>query len=375
VLDVDLLSAEAQAFRAEVRRFLADYDDPDLSGQYFRGRHGPARRLYRALGERGWLSLSWPRESGGSARPLSHELVLWDELAYARYARPDLGPGMVAATIIRHGTADQKRRLLPGIRTGQLVFALGYSEPDAGSDLTNLRTRAVADGDHYVVNGQKCWTSDAHHADRLWLLARTGAPDSRSRGLSLFALDLHSNGVTLSPIETIDGHRLNEVFLDDVVVPATDRIGPEHQAWSMMREALAVERHLQMLPGRLRRDLEDLVTALEIAGRLGDSDVQAVLADHTARLAEVIVSSAATVSELEAGRDGVVHAARTKLLGTSLAQAIPRSAIDLIGAPLVAAGQPFALLWPQSMMETIGGGTSEIMRGIVARQALRLGTR
>ena len=152
------------------------------------------RRLYRALGERNWLALAWPEEAGGLGWPPVYEFILWDELAYARAARPPIGSGIVAKTIIAHGTDEQKQRFLPGLRTGELFFSLGYSEPEAGSDLGGLRTRAVRDGDHYVVNGEKRWTSAAHRADFLWLLCRTGTLESRARGLTLLIVDRHIGG-------------------------------------------------------------------------------------------------------------------------------------------------------------------------------------
>lgn len=367
------LGAEEEAFRREVSDFLEEWRDEIEPFQFFHGRGGTTRRLYRALGERGWLSLSWPRTFGGKDLPVSFEFVLWDELAYARAARPDLGPGVIAHSIIAYGTTHQQHRYLPGIASGKRAFALGYSEPEAGSDLAALRTRAVRDGDSYIVSGEKCWTSDAHHADHLWLLCRTGTSESRGRGLTLLVVDLASPGVTITPIETIDGHQLNNVFLEDVVVPADQRVGEENEAWGIIREALAVERHVQLLPGRVRRDFDDLVAAVVAAGRNDDPVVEHRISDLAAQVAMVVASSYATLAELLDGGDGVVAAARTKLLGTSLTQEIAAAGLELSDTSQLIAGAPFALYWPQTVMETIGGGTSEVMRGIIAREALGLG--
>src|SRR5690606_27528971 len=153
--------------------------------QYFQGRGGRNRELYRALGARGWLSMSWPEADGGGGRSIVYDYLLWNTLAYYRAGRPDLGPGIVAHVIAGHGTPEQRDRFLPSLRDGSACFCLGYSEPEAGSDLSGLRTRAVRHGDHYRINGEKCWTSDAHHADYLWLLCRTGPIESRAGGLTL----------------------------------------------------------------------------------------------------------------------------------------------------------------------------------------------
>jgi alkylation response protein AidB-like acyl-CoA dehydrogenase len=361
------------AFDHEVRTFFASR--PDRHRGFFAGRGGATRALYRELGARGWLSLTWPVEWGGGGRSSAYDYLLWNAAAYERAARPDLGPGIIAHVLVAHGTPEQQARHLPGIAAGTSCFSLGYSEPEAGSDLTGLRTRAVLDGSRYVVSGEKCWTSDAHHADHLWLLCRTGTLEERARGLTLLILDLASPGVTVTPIETIDGHRLNQVFLDEVEVDADQRVGAEGAAWGMIREALAIERHLQLLPGRVLRDLHDFVDLMGALG-IGDRpDVRAATAELTGQYLQVEAASAHTLAELCAGRPGVVEAATTKLLGTRLAQQIPRRALDLAGpAGLDRSAMP-AFLWRQSVMETIAGGTSEVMLSILAREALQLGAR
>jgi hypothetical protein len=368
-----LLSPHERGFRDEVRTFLAETAHERDERQFYLGRGGATRALYQRLGERGWLSLTWPKAHGGSALPVVYDFVLWNEMAYARAARPDLGPGIVATILIEHGSADQQDRLLPGIRSGEQGYALGYSEPEAGCDLTGLRTRAALDGDTYIVNGEKVWTSDAHTAAYLWLLCRTGSTESRARGLTLLAVDLASPGITVRPIPTIDGHRLNQVALDDVAVPAANRIGSDGAAWTMMRAALAVERHLQLLPGRVQRDLDSLVDLVESLDLMCDSHVRHRLADLAVKVDQVTAASLATVAALTDGESGIVPAAAAKLLGTGLAQEMARTAVELTGEPSLVAGETFELLWRQSIMETIAGGTSEIMLGLLSREALGLG--
>ncbi|HEY3484030.1 MAG TPA: acyl-CoA dehydrogenase family protein [Ilumatobacteraceae bacterium] len=367
------LDPDEVAFLDDVEEFFSARPTDPFG--FYHGRGGDARRLYQELGARGWLSLGWPVEVGGAAKPPTYDFIVWNTSARHRAARPDLGPGIIAHVLTVYGTEDQQARYLPGLASGSTCFALGYSEPEAGSDLTGLRTRALVDGDNYVVSGEKCWTSDAHHSDYLWLLCRTGSLEDRGRALTLLIVDMHAPGVTVTPIETIDGHRLNQVFLDGVVVPSFDRVGAEGAAWTIIREALAVERHLQLLPGRLERDLADLRCVLERSGRLADRQGAAVFAELTARFRQVEASSMVTLAELCAGRPAVEAAARTKFLGTRLAQAIPRAAIDLCGADALDLAEPMPFLWRQSFMETIAGGTSEVMLSIMARGELGLGAR
>lgn len=367
------LAPEQEAFRSEVAEFLEDYRDLGAffhhEGDYDVG----VRALYRALGERGWLSLSWPTDVGGSAKPPIYEFLLWDEMAYARAARPPLGPGIVAKTIIRGGTPDQRERFLPGLRAGTTFFSLGYSEPEAGSDLTGLRTRAVREGDHYVLNGEKRWTSGGHRADYLWVLCRTGSTESRSRGLTLLIVDRHSPGLSFAPIPSLDGERFNEVRFDNVEVPVANRIGDEDAAWSLMTESLATERHVQFAPKRCRRDFEDLVAWVQESGRADDPVVRERLAGLAVGLAEVNALSLVMLEAIGAGRPAVVEAAANKLAGSELAQRIARTALELGGTDNLVRGGWLEFLWRQAISETIGGGTSEIMRGVVARAGLGLG--
>lgn len=366
------LAPEEEAFRAEVAEFLQDYRD--LGAFYHHeGEHDVGvRALYRALGQRGWLSLSWPLDVGGLAKPPIYEFLLWDEMAYARAARPPLGSGIVAKTIIRNGTPEQRDRLLPGLRAGTTFFSLGYSEPEAGSDLTGLRTRAVRQGDHYVLNGEKRWTSGGHRADYLWMLCRTGTLESRSRGLTLLVVDRHSPGVTFAPIPSLDGERFNEVRLDDVEVPIANRIGDEDNAWSLMTESLATERHVQFAPKRCQRDFEDLVAWVRETGRGDDPVVRQRLADLAVGLAEVKALSLVMLEAISAGRPAVVEAAANKLAGSELAQRIARTALEFGGTDCLVRGGWLEFLWRQSISESIGGGTSEIMRGVIARAGLGL---
>jgi alkylation response protein AidB-like acyl-CoA dehydrogenase len=368
------LSVEEEAFRAEVQAFLADHADV----QSFFHHEGEAdeaqRRLYRALGERNWLALAWPEAVGGMGRPPVYEFILWDEMAHARAARPPIGSGIVAKTIISHGTDEQRERFLPPLRRGELTFSLGYSEPEAGSDLGGLRTRAAraADRDVYVLNGEKRWTSAAHRADYLWVLCRTGTLESRARGLTLLIVDARSPGITISPIPALDGERFNEVRFDDVEVPVANRVGAEDGAWRMIVDSLATERHVQFSPKRVLRDFEDLVAWVRATDRDHDPVVRHHLADLAVEVAEVNALTLAMLEAVQAGRSAVVEAASNKLWGSEVCQRIARVATELGAPEALVRSTTLEFLWRQSMCETIGGGTSEIMRGVIARNALGL---
>jgi alkylation response protein AidB-like acyl-CoA dehydrogenase len=366
------LSAAEETFRAEVQDFLAQHDDVQ-SFFFHEGEADEAqRRLYRALGARNWLALAWPEDVGGLARTPVYEFILWDELAYARAARPPIGSGIVAKTIISHGTDDQRERFLPPLRRGELTFALGYSEPEAGSDLGGLRTRAVRTGDSYVVTGEKRWTSGGHRADYLWVLCRTGTLESRARGLSLLIVDRRSPGITISPIPAIDGERFNEVRFDEVEVPVANRVGPEDGAWRMIVDSLATERHVQFSPKRVLRDFEELVAWVRTTGLHQDPVVRHHLADLAVEVAEVQALALAMLEAVQQGRSAVAEAASNKLWGSEVCQRIARLATDLGAPEALVRSTTLEFLWRQSMCETIGGGTSEIMRGVIARNALGL---
>jgi hypothetical protein len=364
-------SSEEEAFRAEVREFLTDYRDLEgfiLQGQKFEA----VKKLFLAMGERGWLAIGWPAEYGGLEKSPSYEYILWDEMAYARAARNPLSAGIVAKSIIRYGTEEQKTKWLDPIRSGEVHFALGYSEPEAGSDLAALRCRAEPTQSGYAINGQKCWQSYAHDMDYLWLLARTGEQESRGRGLSLFIVDLKAPGVTINALPLMDGDQLNEIFFDDVAVGEDQRVGPENGAWSIMGEALADERHIQFPSGRIRRDLEEVTAWLREHGKLDDPIVVHRLADLVVETLEVEMHGLRVLDCMHKKRPAIVEASTNKIAHTNACAAIAQAAMEFgVGEAMIEGSRP-DVLWRASIWEPIGGGTSEVMRSIVARHGLGL---
>jgi alkylation response protein AidB-like acyl-CoA dehydrogenase len=366
-------SKEELAFQSEVREFLEDYRD--LDGFYGQGHKWPqVRAMFSAMAKRNWLALSWPEQFGGLGKGPVYEYILWNEVAYARAARNPLGAGIVAQTIIRHGTPQQRDAWLPRIRSGEIHFSLCYSEPEAGSDLAALRLRAdrTEEGSHYVLNGQKCWQSYAQDMDYLWVLARSGTQETRGRRLTLFICDKLTTGVTVSPLPTVDGDQLNEVFFDAVKIPADQRVGEENGAWPLIGEALADERHIQFPPGRVRRDLEELVAWLNTNGLGNDPVVRKRMAELTAQVMETEMLGLKVLEAMVRGKNAAVDAAMNKVIHTLCCQDIARAVLDFGGPEALVSGCRPELIWRQSLTETIGGGTTEIMRSVIARQLLGL---
>jgi alkylation response protein AidB-like acyl-CoA dehydrogenase len=225
------------------------------------------------------------------------------------------------------------------------------------------------------VTGQKCWQSYAQDMDYLWLLCRTGSQESRGKGLSLLIVDLRAPGVRVGALPTLDGDQLNEVTLEGVEVPEPQRIGPEHGAWALMSAALADERHIQFPPRRVRRDLEEVIAWARARGLASDPWVRRRLAELAVGVREVEAHALRVLDALQRGRPGIVEAAANKVVHTVMCQEIARAALDFGGPEALVSGTRVELLWRQSLWETIGGGTSEVMRGVIAKQGLGLAGR
>lgn len=367
-----VFSKEEEKFRSEVVDVIAKY--PDANG-FFSGVDKTASdRLYEGLVERNWLALGWDSSFGGRGLPPSYEFILWDEMAYARAGRPTLGAGIIAKTIMRFGTDHQKEKWLPLIRQQKVKFCLGYSEPEAGSDLSSLRTHARLDGSDYIINGQKIWTSEADTSDYVWLLCRTGEQKDRAKALTLLIVDLRAPGIEIRSGIHMDGHEYSEIFFSDVRVPSENRVGLQDRAWRMMAEALVDERHVQFMGKRVRRDFEDAVNWLRSSDRLTCSVTLPRLRELAVNVAEAEAMCLMVLADQICGADATISAAANKILHTDTIQAIARFVMDVGGAEALLC-QEFESpekLWRQTMIESIGGGTSEIMKSIIARQELGL---
>ena len=241
------LKPEHKAFADEVRAFAQKNLSPATREKTFFGKHydrDDHMAWQQALGRQGWLAYTWPKKYGGPGWDVTQRFLFENVLAEEGAPRIiPFGPKMVGPVIYTFGSDAQKERFLPGIRQSTVAWCQGYSEPGAGSDLANLRTKAVRDGEHYIVNGQKTWTSFAHWADWIFCLVRTNPDAKAQEGISFLLIDMKTPGVTVRPIIMLDGaHHVNDVFLDNVKVPVEDRIGKEGEGWTCAKSLLANER-------------------------------------------------------------------------------------------------------------------------------------
>lgn len=346
------------------------------------------KRTAKKLAARGWLSRPWPREYGGLDASLIEQFIFSDVMGYHRGAGVDhWGVVLLAPTLLVSGSDEQKREHLPPIARAELFWTQLWSEPGAGSDLASLTTRAVRDGDDYIVNGQKTWTSGAHRADWGFMLARTDPEQRRSRGLSFFLVDMRSPGITIRPVLNLEySHLFNEVFLDGVRVPARNMVGGENQGWLASQMTSNFERSMIQLFSYLRRELEELVEFCTESRWGGGAPARNPIIRH--KLAQLEI-------DIEAGRafsysivwsqmtGGLIMAgplaAAAKVLATELVQRftyVGSEVMRLYGqvkdsrwAPLKGRFEKEYQLCPGLNM---AGGTSEVMRNLICSLGLGL---
>jgi 3-oxocholest-4-en-26-oyl-CoA dehydrogenase alpha subunit len=383
------LDDEQRAWVAEVRQFLAENVTAALKaeivdhGLEYQG--GEVTAFRRTIGEKGWFGLNWPQEYGGLGRTAVHQHLLMCEFEYAGVPGPDLTVTSVAPMIMRHGTERNKTEFLPGIARGEIVCAVGYSEPDAGTDLASLRTRAVRDGDEWVINGSKIWNSGAQRSTHEWLCVRTDPEARRHRGISVIMVPVDSPGVEIRPLYAWSGYRTNETFFNDVRVPATNLIGEVNAGWTYITGALDLERGALTNAGDLRRAVDDLVA---LAGQpMRDGSVPAddpalrrrlVQAEADVEVATLMGYEAASL--LDSGRIPTVEVSVEKIFTSELRQRIADLALDLLGPDgLMAyrtAGAPaggfFERLYRVSPLMRFGGGTNEVLRDVIAQRGHRM---
>jgi alkylation response protein AidB-like acyl-CoA dehydrogenase len=377
-------SPEEQAFRQEVRAFLdAELRDRPAGGieawQFYRG-------FLKKLAAKGWLTMAWPREWGGQGAGHMKQLVYNEEVALRDAPANDLGSDRVGPTIMLYGTEEQKQRFLPGIANAETVWCQGFSEPGAGSDLASLQTRAVEDGDSFVINGSKIWTSYAHLAQWMILLARTDPEAPKHRGISYFLLDMKSPGITVRPlIDMLYRHQFNEVFFDNVRIPRDCLIGELNRGWYVATATLDFERSgIQRVIGSYRT-YEQLVQYAREASRngaplLADPRISHKLADlkiefEVGRLMSYRVAWMQSQSLIPN-----YEASTAKLYGTELAQRLANAGMQVLGlGGQLAPGSPWAplagrieTLYLSAAALTVAAGTSEVMRNIIAGRGLGL---
>jgi hypothetical protein len=388
-------SPEEEAFRQEVREFLRrEWSEDAAEGGaesplgYGGGRGlDEIRRFQKKLAQKGWLTLAWPKEYGGMGASVMKQVIFNEEMAYHRAPQQlGVGPDRVGPTIILYGTEEQKREHLPPIANADVIWCQGFSEPGAGSDLASLQTTAVEDGDYFVVNGQKIWTSLAHVADWMILLARTDPDAPKHRGISYFLVDMRTPGITVRPLIDMTGrHAFNQVFFDNVRVPRKNLVGELNRGWYVAAATLDFERsgiNRVMAGVRLYEELVEYARETVRDGRplMALPTVRHKLAELRIEF-EVGRLLAYRVAWVQAqGRIPNQEASMSKLFGSELQQRLARAGVEIMGlggqlrpgskwAPM--AGR-IADYYLGAVATTIAAGTSEVMRNIIAIRGLGL---
>ncbi|NKQ52975.1 acyl-CoA dehydrogenase [Amycolatopsis sp. K13G38] len=379
---------EQERLRTELRTYFDRLMTPQrregLSGDGGEYGEGTAyKEIVRELGRDGWLAIGWPEEFGGQARPMMDQLIFLDEAAVAGVPVPFLTVNTIGPTIMRFGTPEQKAHYLPKIAGGELHFSIGYSEPGAGTDLASLRTRAVRDGDEYVVNGQKMWTSLIEYADYVWLAVRTDPEARKHKGLSILIVPTSAPGFSWTKVHTVAGPGTSATYYEDVRVPVSARIADENAGWPLITNQLNHERVALTSAAPLQSALSEVRQwALETKQPDGSRVIDAEwVRTHLARVhahAEYLklrnwrIASTPDLNPAEASA--------TKVFGTELAIEAYRLLMEVVGpASIVREGSPGAVLRGRlerahrsALILTFGGGTNEIQRDLIAATALGL---
>jgi 3-oxo-4-pregnene-20-carboxyl-CoA dehydrogenase beta subunit len=383
VMFIDLTDAQLK-LRDELRAYFATLISPAEREVMLTQRHGTVYRdVVRRMGGDGWLGVGWPVEYGGHGIGQIEQQIFVTEAALADVPLPAVTLQTVGPTLMVHGSQEQKDFFLPRILTGELHFAIGYTEPGAGTDLASLRTRAVLDGDHYLVNGQKIFTTGGHDADYVWLACRTDPAAPKHKGLSILIVDTTDPGYSWTPIITHDGaHHVNATYYSDVRVPVTMRVGEENAGWRLITAQLNHERVMLGPSGRigvLHRQVRDW--AARQAGpdgrRLVDQpDVRRALARASAaeRVNELLnwqVAVTETVDIADASVTKVFGSEQVQQIGTELAELVSKHG-DLAEPETAELARWLDVQNKRNMVMTFGGGVNEVQRELIAMAGLKL---
>ena len=338
----------------------------------------------RRLGRDGWTTLTWPREAGGQARTPIEQLAYVEEIFFAGAPLQSctVGSWILGPEIITHGSPELQQTILPGIRAGEFSFGLGYSEPGAGSDLAALRTRAVRDGDDYVVTGQKIWTTDGHRCTHLILAARTDPdPAKKHGGISLFVMPMNVPGVSVRPSMAFYGHWFCSIFLDEVRIPATARLGPENGGWRILTSALASERVIMAgYATQVRWLLGRIIDHVRTHGLASDPFIRDRIGGLACEVESARLLALRSILLSGGDRAPLVEAAMGKVFASELGERLTEAALDMLGSAALAdavvpgtpAGGAIEQQLRRSIMMVVGGGTAEIQRTMIAQRGLGL---
>jgi hypothetical protein len=372
------LTDEQRALRDELRAYFGGLLTPAEREIMLTARHGPAYRgLIRRMGRDGWLGVGWPKEYGGRGFGEIEQQIFVNEAARADIPLPSVTLQTVGPTLQAHGTPAQKDFFLPRILGGEVHFAIGYTEPEAGTDLASLTTRALRDGDSYVVNGQKIFTTGAHDADYIWLAVRTDPSAPKHRGISILIVDTSDPGFSWTPIITHDGaHHVNATYYDGVRVPASMLVGEENRGWRLVTEQLNHERVMLGPAGRIAA-LYDAVRSWALShSLLAEPDVARALARTYAslRVNELLNWQVASTEGVD-----IADASATKIYGSEEVQVLGQELEEVVGrhGDPADTGTAALLRWldvqaKRNTVLTFGGGVNEIQRELIASAGLGL---
>ncbi len=377
-MDIELTAGQ-RALQAELRAYFAGLLSDHEREVMLTDRHGSVfREVVRRMGRAGWLGVGWPISYGGKGFGQIEQQIFVNEAARADVPLPSVTLQTVGPTLQEHGTPAQQEFFLPRILSGEIHFAIGYTEPEAGTDLAALRTTAVRDGDGYVVNGQKIFTTGAHDADYIWLACRTDQEAPRHKGISILIVDTTDPGFSWTPIITCDGaHHVNATYYSDVRVPLGMRVGEENAGWKLITTQLNHERVMLGPAGRIAAQYQRVHTWAERHDLLGHRDVREALARTHAclRVNELLNWQVAAVD----GPVNVADASATKVFGSDRIQRIGRLLEGVVGRHGDPADPDTAALmrWldiqaKRNLVLTFGGGVNEIQRELIATAGLGL---
>ncbi len=374
---------EYLAFRDEVESFIHEWRTPELLAEQreLEGAPGPlSRKYYEALQKKGWMRMCWAKEMGGDGRDPLYQFILVETMEYWRMPYGNLTFTSVAPSIAQYGTEGQKAAYLPGIWNGELTFAIGYSEPNAGTDLASLRTKGEKVDGGWKVNGQKIWTSLAAHSTHIWLATRTDPDAKKHQGISVLIVKTDSPGVTIRPLQTVSGLKTYETFYDDVFVPDEDVLPPLHGGWSIIMHALNHERVGLSPTSNLARNYDVLVEYLQknAPHKLADPVVRNRLAELRVELQRhraLAIRNAVTIAR---GAIKPGEASMAKISGSELRYRITTLAMDIAGRAGGLARDDARSIeggliqnnYLASPILRFGGGTNEVQRSIIATRHL-----
>jgi alkylation response protein AidB-like acyl-CoA dehydrogenase len=381
-------SPEQTRLRQQIREYYRELFTPELRAA-FDAEHeemgGPVfRQIVGQMGRDGWLGIGWPKEYGGQGRTPIEQFIFWDETYRANAPLNIIPVNTIGPTLMQHGSEEQKAEMLPKILRGELFFGVGYTEPQAGTDLASLQTSAVRDGDEYLINGQKVFTTHAHDCDYIWLAARTDPEAPKHKGISIILVPTNAEGFSVTPIYTLGRERTNATYYKDIRVPVSNLVGPENGGWGLITSQLNHERITLATPGFCESVLDEVwgwasrTSCPEGGTMLEQQWVQIQLARVHAKLAALQVLNWRSAWSLSEGHPNLAEASALKVMGTEFFVEAYNLLLEITsGAGIVVEGQPGCLFggrleaaYRSATTLTFGGGVNEVQRDIVAMAGL-----